>query len=467
MPRRTTRLRPIHFVLSLLLALAGVVAIGAPAQAAVDTIEGTVTTPALTAGISVYLSQELNTGTGAAFSTAPVLTDATGYFSFAGVPNGDYLVVIDAGDDWVQFVDLVTVDGIFAPSAMTVDLQPGVAIEGTVRDSEAPYPTLSGIVVYATGDTSFFPIFDWTTLDLDLPSPFFGTPQTDSTGTYKFVVPLDDDYEVSTFDPSDIYGDQNWDHRNVGIGGPCSCDPFDPISIPGIASWPHASITGTDFDLQNYANWIDISVLADDTNGDPLENVLIHLDRKTGPATWALDIDTELTDADGYADVFGLGDGDYRLRYSIGGVFKAIDGWYEMSFLAWPLSDSGFSVELDGLLTGGCGCGSYSTYEPELVFPLTPAGGGGTPGTPRKPHTTFSSFTLPSPSATPTPTPTPTSSPSPSSSPSESPSASPAPTDKPEPAGNAIAALWWLWLLLAVILALIIYFLVRLIRGRP
>ncbi|MEO5920288.1 MAG: hypothetical protein ABIQ01_04015, partial [Pseudolysinimonas sp.] len=61
--RRTTRLRPIHFVLSLVLALAGVVAIGGPAHAAVDDIVGTVTTPANTAGIAVYLSQDIGTGT--------------------------------------------------------------------------------------------------------------------------------------------------------------------------------------------------------------------------------------------------------------------------------------------------------------------------------------------------------------------------------------------------------------------
>ena len=88
-PRRTPRLRPIHFVLSVLLALAGVVAIGAPAHAVADKIEGTVTTPAATAGINVYLSQELNTGTGPAFTgtPTPTTTDGTGYFSFTGIAD--------------------------------------------------------------------------------------------------------------------------------------------------------------------------------------------------------------------------------------------------------------------------------------------------------------------------------------------------------------------------------------------
>jgi hypothetical protein len=468
-PRRTTRFRPIHFVLSLLLALVGVVAIGGPAQAAGSTISGTVTTPALTAGIPVYLSYQL-TGPGPAFDlTTPITgTDANGDFSFAGVPAGNYLVVVDDGDNWVQFPAFVTADGVTDPSPVIVDLQPGVAIYGTVKDAEVPFNALPYITVAAIGDSGGFPFFDWLSLDVSISlPPFGGIPLTGVSGQYRIVVPLDDTYEVAAFDLSDTYDQQAWFHHNFGSGGLCGCDLFDPISVPDILSWPHAPVTGIDFDLLNMSNWIDVSVYANDLNGDPLDQVLIHLDRKTGPATWDLDIDTELTDVDGYADVFALGDGDYRLRYSVGGVFKAIDSWYESSFGAWPLSDSGFSVELDGLLTAGCGCGGYSTYYPELVFPLTASGGGGsTPGTPRKPHTTFSSLTAPTPSATPTPTPTPTSSPSPSSSPSGEPSASPEPTIKPEPTGNALTGLWWLWLILAAILALIIVFLVRLVRGR-
>lgn len=473
-PRRTTRLRPIHVVLSLLLALAGVVAIGGPAQATADTVEGTVTTP-LTAGINVYLSQDLNPGSGPAFdgTTPTTTTDGTGYFGFTSVADGDYILVIDGGDDWVQSVFFVNVAapaeptyssffGTPTPGPLFVDLAPGVAISGTVKDVEAPYNTLAGITVYATGSSNFFPIFDWLTMDLDYPGPLPGAPLTGLAGTYKFVVPLDDEYELSTIDLNDNYGIQNWDHHNVG-GVSCSCDLFDPIPITDIGSWPHLPLTGKDFDLLNMANWVDVGVSADDLNGDPQSGVLIHLDRKTGPATWDLDIDTELTDVDGDADVFALGDGDYRLRYSVAGVFKAVHSWSDNGAGPWPLFDSGATVQLDGLVTSGCACaGQYSEYDIVLTFHFATSGGS-TPGTPRKPHTTFfGSFAAPTATPTPTPTPTPTSSPSPSSSPSGSPS----PSETPRPIDAQPLDFTWVWWLLVLLILGIVITIIVIIRRR-
>jgi hypothetical protein len=336
-----------------------------------------------------------------------------------------------------------------------------VAISGTVKDAEAPFSPLGGIAVSALGNNSSLPSFDWLTVDLDLLLLFgFPTPVTDGTGTYSFVVPLDDEYEVSAFDTNDIYGDQSWDHH-----GGCGC-AFDPIVVPDSSGSPTA-VTGIDFDLKAYANWIDFYVYADDLNGDPIDQLLIHLDKWNG-STWDLDVDTQLTDDFGEADVFGLGDGDYRLRYSLAGIFKKVDSWYEPSYVSWPLFDSGFSVELPGLLVSGCSCSGYTTLEPDLTFAVTvPSGGGGgsTPGTPRRPAG-GSGATFVTPTPTPTPSATPTSTPSPSSSPSESPSAGPGPTDEPEPTVNPITDFWWLWLLLLLILALIVFFLVRLFRGR-
>ena len=71
--------------------------------------------------------------------------------------------------------------------------------------------------------------------------------------------------------------------------------------------------------------------------------IRVHLDKWDG-SQW-LQVATGVTDSYGFVDLFGEGDGDYRLRYSRGGVFLAVHSWYEPGSSPWPLFDGGKSVE--------------------------------------------------------------------------------------------------------------------------
>jgi hypothetical protein len=450
--QRISRLRPIHIVLTLLLAFAGIVAVAGPARAAVDTIEGTVSGPATVSNIPVYLSQELVGATGLIFDLGSgaqsTVTDGSGHYEFTGVPNGDYLVVIDAGDDWVQFIDQVEVDGVTMLTPASVALEPGRLISGTVRDASAPFAALAGVSVVAIGDSSG-PYFDVLSFDFD--SPIGPAPVTPGSGAYRIVVPLGDTYELSAFDTNELHGPQTWDHLTFGSG--CTCD-FDPIVVGGVSGWPYSAFTPADFDLLAYEDWIHFSVLSENLNGTA-KVIRVHLDKWDG-SQW-LQVATGVTDSYGFVDLFGEGDGDYRLRYSRGGVFLAVHSWYEPGSSPWPLFDGGTSVELPGLTTA-CACAyDFETLEVDLVF-ANPASGGGS-GTPTRPPSSGPpTFVIPTtttstPTPTPTPTPTETVTPEPTTSPEPSESASPTPD--PEPSGDA-GFPWWIILIVLLVLGIII-----------
>lgn len=469
--RRTPRLRPIHFVLSLVLAFAGIVAIAGPAQADVDVIKGDLLSgPTDLTTVDVYLSKELSGATGQIFDTGSgaLLThpDGSGHFEFGPVvPPGDYyLLVDDPAHQWVQHLEYIVVDGATDLASLVITLDAGIRITGTVRDAEAPYPFIStaGVVALAAFPDVYS---DWLTLDISSPytgsalapwwfglggSPYIGDLSPVSTsGAYSIVVPLLDEYEVAALDVTDHYGPQSWDHRYS-----CGCT-VDLVEVPDASGWPYLTpITGIDFDLYLYDHWIYFSVYTDNLNGDPLEDVLLHLDwRATSSDPWTLDVDTATTDEDGLADLWGLGDGDYQLRYQIGGVYRAIDSWYESSYATWPVTD-GKSVLLDGLMVS-CGCGDYTSLYPDLTFPVTFPSSGGTPSAPGIPRRPAASNVSAFVTATPTPTPsaTPTSSPSPSSSPSSSPS----PSETPAPAPAVDTGFpWWIILVIVLVLGIIV-----------
>jgi hypothetical protein len=445
------RFRPIPFMLALFLAFAGAVAVVAPAQAAVDTIEGTVSGPATVSNIPVYLSQELNGATGLIFDTGAgaqtTVTDGSGHYEFTGVPNGDYLVVIDAGDDWVQGIDQVEVDGSNLTPA-SIALEPGRLISGTVRDASAPFAALAGVSVVALGD-SVGPYFDVLSFDFD--APIGPAPVTPSSGAYRIVVPLGDTYELTAFDNNDLYGPQTWDHRNTGSS--CGCS-FDPIVVGGPSGWPYSAFTPTDFDLLAYADWIYFSVLSENLDGTA-KVIRVYLDKWDG-SQW-VQVANEVTDSSGFADLYGEGDGDYRLRYSRNGVFLAVDSWYLPGPGPWPLFDGGKSVELPGLTTA-CACAfDFETLEVDLVF-KNPSSGGGS-GTPTRPTSSGPpTFVIPTtttttPTPSPTPTPSETATPEPTTSPT--PSGSPTPAPDPEPSADA-GFPWWIILIIVLVLGIII-----------
>lgn len=466
----TARLRTaLGAVVVLLLALAGALVTTAPARAAVETIQGVITNPANTAGIPVYLSQELGVAHGRVFDTSMgarvTTTDSTGHFSFGGVTNGDYLVLVAAGDNWVQDISNVQVDGVTDLGTASIALERGRAITGTVRDAAAPHSPLYAILVTAIGSGLSGPFVDWFSYDVDAFSGG-GGPVTGSSGTYKVIVPLGDEYMLTAYDPLGRYGMQTWNHRSG-----CGCD-FDEIVV-GTGGWPHATaITPRDFDLMAVDEWIYFSVLADHLNGTAKKNLRVFLDQWNG-SSWDLGVDQGVTDATGYVELFGEGDGDYRLRYSQGGKFLAVDSWFDFGPGPWPLTDGGKSVVLNGLTTA-CACATfYEEVDVDLTFanPSTTGGGGSTPT--RPPASTPPVVVLPmsadvSPTATPTPTPEPTVDPEPTSGPTDEPEPEPSATATPDPEPVAASAglPWWLWLLIALLVLGIVTTIIVIVRRR-
>jgi hypothetical protein len=456
-PHRTARLRPILFVLTLLLAFAGVVAVAAPAQAAVDTIEGTVSGPATLSNIPVYLSQELTSATGLIFDTGlgaeTTLTDSSGHYEFTAVPVGEYFILIDAGDHWVHHLYSEEVDGATTLNQAVIDLQPGRRISGTVRDAASPFTPIAGVVVWAIEQSSARFIFDWRQFDADAPGG--PAPVTGVDGTYSIVVGLDEVYQLISYDANELYHVQSWDHRN-GSGG------FTPIGGEGASGWPYTPLTGRDFDLLAYADWIRFSVLSENLDGTA-NVVRVYLDKWDG-SQW-VQLTSKVTNSNGFANLFGEGDGDYRLRYSRNGVFLAVDSWYEPGSSSWPLFDGGKSVELPGLTTG-CACAfDFKTLEVDLVF-RNPTSGGGS-GTPTRPPSSGPpTFVIPTATtSTPAPTPTPSETviPGPTTSPGPSESATPA----PDPEATADSGFpWWIILIIVLVLGIIIAIIVIARRRR-
>ena len=431
----------------------GVAGTPAPAHATLGLIDGVV--EEVSGGpldnLTVLLideSTELVVGT--------TTTDSSGSYSFVPPTDlTDYLVVADGGDTYVDAIsDDIDFDASFASSGEVplLELERGRAITGIVLDAGTSTP-LAGVLVAAqsvnTGD----------------PYPVFPVP-TDLTGVYSITVPLDDDYQLVALEENFDYDPQLWDHVNltsIGIG--CGCIIGDIVSVDNV--WPPSGpITGIDFDLLGYDDWIWFSVLAlRAPGGTDYPGVLIYLDKwNTTTSAWD-PVDSHVTDSDGFADLFGFGDGDYRLRYSVGGVFKAILSYDDFGPGPFPLYDGGKNIRFFTLTTG-CGCGGFSGLDVDLLFPAASTGGGGGgggtggTGTTSRPRT--GSNAAPTPSATPTPTPTPTSSPTPSASPEPSQSATP----DPGPADGVPADFTWLWWLIILLVLGIIITIIVMVRRR-
>lgn len=460
---RPRRLRPIHLVLSVALAL-GATPLGAlPAHASATAIDGTVYDA--TSGLPVQGVTVIATGPDDVPETA--VTDAMGEYSI--VPAyGPGTYDIQAGSDDYVWSPLAitepsrTIDFDASLGATDFTLDRGRAITGIVRDAADGSP-LAGIVVGAANSTggAYF--------DREVPPISAGAPFgfTALDGLYRITVPLGDAYEIEAIDFTSDYDPQGYDH--VSLSG-CGCGlgqvPVDTAWGAGTSPVPNI-----DFDLRAYADWTWISVLTQQPSAIAYPGVLVHLDRyDSGTSAWTLDVDSALSDGSGFADLYGLGGGDYRLRYSVGGVFTSVLVAEDPSSTPFSTSDGGKTVDLPGLTAGaGCSCG-FDETDVDLTFaaPSSGGSGGGTPTAPRKPHTPVTTFAdVTSTTPTPTPTPTATATPTPTPTPSASQPGDSVSTPKPIAPAPAGIDLTWLWIVLAIIAALIVaFFVVRVIR-RP
>jgi hypothetical protein len=287
---------------------------------------------------------------------------------------------------------------------------------------------------------------------------------TGPDGLFRITVPLGADYEVVAFDFTGDYDPQGYDH--VSLSG-CACADPDPVTVD--SAWGTGPVPNIDFDLRRYTDWTWVSVLTQKPGAIAYPGVLVHLDRyDAGTDTWTLDVDTALSDASGFADLYGLGSADYRLRYSIGGTFTTVLVAEDPSHVPYTTSDGGKAVDLPGLTAGaGCGCGSgFDETDVDLTF-AAPSGGSGSggPTTPRTPHHSVTSFVgVVTTSSTPTPTPSATPSPTPSATPTGPSLSTPKPVS-PAPASTGFD-LTWLWILIAAALALIVVVFVVMYRRR-
>jgi hypothetical protein len=460
---RWRRLRPIQIVLSVAVVLAATMLGALSAHASAGAIDGTVYDA--TSGLPVEGITVIAIGPDDVPETG--VTDVLGDYSIVPAYGYGSYDILAGSDDYVwsplALGPARTIDFDATLGATDFTLDRGRAITGIVRDAVDGTTALAGVVVGATDSTGTNTYFD-----REVPR-FPGAPfgPTTSDGLFRITVPLGDAYDVVAIDFTSSYDPQGYDHVSLGGSG-CSCD-LDPVAVDtawGVGTNPVPNI---DFDLRRYSDWTWISVLTQQPGAIAYPGVLVHLDRyDSGTSTWILDVDSAVSDSSGLADLFGLGGGDYRLRYSIGGVFTSVLVAEDPSNTPFSTSDGGKVVDLPGLTAGaGCGCG-FDETDVDLTFaaPSSGGSGGGTPTTPRKPHRPVASFAgavtttatpTPAPTATPTPTPTPS-----ASSPGDSVS-----TPKPISPAPAVFDLTWLWILLAIIAALIIAFVVIRVIRRP
>jgi hypothetical protein len=304
-------------------------------------------------------------------------------------------------------------------------------ISGTVTSGGTP---LSGIAVVATPD-GFFPYFGFT----------------DSNGDYLIAVAFGLDYEVFTA-AFPTYIDESWDNHHG-----CGCD-FDPVPSGSLGDAPVSNI---DFDLLDAAVAVTFDVYTsfdDSVIGNDYADVTVHLYRRVA-GVWVV-VESSVTQAFGLALLFGPSGGDYRLRFSDGSRWLAIQDYEDnTSPGSIPLTDECF-VDFPGASDG-----DYFEYNFTLDE-LTGAGRCGNPvgssgGTTTKHGTARAAVAFTTP--TPTPTPSPTHTQRPSQRTTDEPT--PTPTARPEVVDEASGFPWWLVAIVIALLA-ILGFIVFMIRRR-
>ena len=102
-------------------------------------------------------------------------------------------------------------------------------------------------------------------------------------------------------------------------------------------------MTGIDFDLLAFDEWIWFSVLAERAASPaptPYKSLRVHLDKWDG-TDW-VEVDTGVTDVDGFVDLYGYAPGpateDFRIRFTKSGVTQKIvsyDDYVGPPFPVW------------------------------------------------------------------------------------------------------------------------------------
>jgi hypothetical protein len=389
------------------------------------------------------------------------LTDADGWFGFddSVVTEGTtYDLYIEGDATHVGTIETVTFSVPGGTGDLgAVPLLSASLITGhiTIDDGGATVPPvpLSGITVVA--------------LD-GLGTPYFDAlDETGVTGEFRIAAPPG---EYTLFAFEDLGGLLEYDPQIydgvsyiLTLSG-CGCADFDQVTSPS---------TGIDFALRAYDDWTWFSARMLHVNGNEFPDVEVRL-YKLIAGDWRL-VDQAITDDDGFADLFGFGDGKYRLSYYSPSGARLVG----TTFDDYGYGDSKFvsskkAVQFSDVLTAGsggstCGCRIVPFAGPDVDVTLTSAPSGpSTPVTPRvdrfgPPPTGLPNTT---PTATPTPTPEPapteTASPEPTSSPEPSESASPT----PPPQDGVPVDLTWVWWLIALLLAGIAVLVVVLLRRR-
>jgi hypothetical protein len=372
-------------------------------------------------------------------------TDVNGYYSFtptAGWDDEAFAIVVFGGSSHLDDGDTGYYESIDPASGEVDDflLGPARRITGIVRDAGTGSP-LENVVVIAKGQTSG--------------DSYAALPPTDSTGVFDLGVPPGDDYAIFAADGDGDYDPQGYDHIDFSFAGGsgCGCSIGDLVTVPAGTGAP---ITGIDFDLHAYEEWIDFSVLALMADGStPYPGVRVYLDKwNAGTSTWD-PVESRLTDVDGFTDLLGYEDGDFRLRYKIGAAFVAVLSYDDYIGPPFPVWEGGYAVHLENMDAGGCGC-EFTEQDVDLVFANPSSGGGSGGGGPGgSPRTGGGSSAIADTTPTATPTPTPTSTPSPSSSPTAEPSASPTPTPQPVPTGDE-GFPWWIILIIVLAIGIVV-----------
>lgn len=375
-------------------------------------------------------------------------TDPGGVYVFS--PPADltqYVVIVIGGPDHLSDFAVVDFDDS-DPSTWYVPFQldPGVTITGVVKDAKTGAP-LDDVLVFAEGDHYAGPYFD------------LRGPTSGGTGVFSIQVPPGDDYVLTAGDVNSDYDIQFYDH--VPALGGCGCLDADVVRVP--TSWPGTPITGIDFDLMAYDDWVYFSVLTLDASGSSVRpGVRVMLDRRTGGGTW-VQIDSATSGTGGYADLFADGAGVYRLRTTIGGKPGIIVTFDDFGAGA-SLASGGRSLVFPSL-SPSCGCGAFEEVDVDLALKGA-SGGGGTPA-PRPPQTTSAGPVLPAPATAATPTATPTPSPDPESTPTASPDpVTPTVSPTPAPVPTAAFDAWLWWLLIALLVLGILATVIIIIRRR-
>jgi hypothetical protein len=193
--------------------------------------------------------------------------------------------------------------------------------------------------------------------------------------------------------------------------------------------------------------------------------VHVFLQYDSGGPSWH-DVADDVSDADGFVNFYVPDDGDYRLRFEVGGVevavVDAVDGIGCGCATSYGLDENDTKVVLGYYTKSSPGAGYFGGSDAEVTFAAAPSGGGGSgtpvPPAPRKPPRTGTSFDIGSlitPCVTPTPSATPTSTPSPSPTQSGDPEPTPTPTPDIEPSGDT-GFPWWIILIIVLILGIVI-----------